>query len=57
MFVQAGSYNYLVVSVSALGGGNTSWNSDDETWLRDVLEKYPNCPTIVTTHNMQSCGL
>ena len=55
MFVQAGSYNYLIVSVSAIGG-RTQWNPDDEAWLREVLNKYPNCPTIVTTHNMQSCS-
>lgn len=55
MFVQAGSYNYLIVSVSAIGG-STKWNPADEAWLREVLNKYPNCPTIVTTHNMQSCS-
>lgn len=27
MFLQAGSYNYLVISLSSTGGGNTGWNS------------------------------
>ena len=35
---------------------NTAWNSEDEEWLRSVLEEYPNCPTIVTTHDLQNCS-
>lgn len=56
MFVRAGSYNYLVISMAAQGGGKTRWHSEDEEWLRSVLEQYPNCPTIIATHNMQSCS-
>ncbi len=61
MFLQAGSYNYLVISLSCTGSGsgannNTGWNSADEAWLRSVLEEYPNCPTIVTTHDLQNCS-
>ena len=61
MFVQGGSYNYLVISLSCTGSGsgqnnNTSWDSRDEEWLRSVLEEYPNCPTIVTTHDLQNCS-
>lgn len=61
MFVQGGSYNYLVISLSCSGSGsgqnnNTSWDSRDEEWLRSVLEEYPNCPTIVTTHDLQNCS-
>ena len=61
MFVQGGSYNYLVISLSCSGSGsgqnnNTAWDSRDEAWLRSVLEEYPNCPTIVTTHDLQNCS-
>lgn len=61
MLVQGGSYNYLVISLSCNGSGsgqnnNTSWDSRDEEWLRSVLEEYPNCPTIVTTHDLQNCS-
>ena len=61
MFVQGGSYNYLVISLSCTGSGsgqnnNTSWDSRDEEWLRSVLEEYPDCPTIVTTHDLQNCS-
>ena len=61
MFVQGGSYNYLVISLSCSGSGagqnnNTGWDSRDEEWLRSVLEEYPNCPTIVTTHDLQNCS-
>lgn len=61
MFVQGGSYNYLVISLSCSGSGsgqnnNTSWDSRDEAWLRSVLEEYPDCPTIVTTHDLQNCS-
>ena len=61
MFVQGGSYNYLVISLSCSGSGsgqnnNTGWASEDEAWLRSVLEEYPNCPTIVTTHDLQNCS-
>ena len=61
MFLQAGSYNYLVISLSCAGSpsgsnGNTGWDSADEDWLRSVLEQYPNCPTIVTTHDLQNCS-
>ena len=27
-----------------------------QAWLRSVLEEYPNCPTIVTTHDLQNCS-
>ncbi len=61
MFVNGGSYNYLVVSLSCSGSGsgannNTGWYTEDEEWLRSVLEEYPNCPTIVTTHDLQNCS-
>ncbi len=61
MFVRAGNYDYLVVSLSCTGsssGGNenTAWLAQDEDWLRSVLEEYPNCPTIVTTHDLQNCS-
>ncbi|WP_294520238.1 choice-of-anchor I family protein [uncultured Pseudoflavonifractor sp.] len=61
MFLRAGSYNYLVISLSCTGSGsgannNTGWNSADEAWLRYVLEEYPDCPTIVTTHDLQNCS-
>lgn len=61
MFLRAGSYNYLIISLSCSGSGsgsnnNTAWNSEDEEWLRSVLEEYPNCPTIVTTHDLQNCS-
>ena len=61
MFLRAGSYNYLIISLSCTGSGsgannNTGWNSEDEAWLRSVLEEYPNCPTIVTTHDLQNCS-
>ena len=61
MFLRAGSYNYLVISLSCTGSGsgannNTGWDSADEAWLRSVLEEYPNCPTIVTTHDLQNCS-
>ena len=61
MLLQAGSYNYLIISLSCSGSasgtnGNTGWDHNDEDWLRSVLEKYPNCPTIVTTHDLQNCS-
>ena len=61
MFLQAGSYRYLVISLSCSGSesgrnNNTAWISEDESWLRSVLEEYPNCPTIVTTHDLQNCS-
>ena len=61
MFVEGGSYRYLVISLSCTGSGsgsnnNTGWLAADEQWLRDVLEQYPNCPTIVTTHDLQNCS-
>ena len=50
-----------MISLSCNGSGsgqnnNTSWDSRDEGWLRSVLEEYPNCPTIVTTHDLQNCS-
>ncbi len=61
MFLRAGSYNYLIISLSCTGSGsgandNTGWNGADEAWLRSVLDEYPNCPTIVTTHDLQNCS-
>ena len=56
MFVQAGSYNYLVISLSAAGNGKTDLQMQDAEWLRSVLEEYPDCPTIVTTHDLQNCS-
>lgn len=61
MLVQAGSYNYLVISLSCSGSAsgsnnNTTWDSADEAWFKQVLDTYPNCPTIVTTHDLQNCS-
>lgn len=61
MLVDAGSYTYLVISLACTGSdpgrnNNTSWDSSHEAWLREVLEQYPNCPTIVTTHDVQNCS-
>lgn len=61
MLVDAGSYTYLVISLACTGSdpgrnNNTSWDSSHEAWMREVLEQYPNCPTIVTTHDLQNCS-
>jgi hypothetical protein len=61
MIVPAGSYNYLVIALSCSGSesgkhNNTAWASEDEEWLRNVLKAYPNCPTIVTSHDVQNCS-
>lgn len=57
MFVEAGSYTYLVISL-ACEGGKTSWNpaTGEVEWLEEMLQKYPNCPTIVTRHDIQNCS-
>lgn len=61
MLVDAGTYTYLVISLACTGSdpgqnNNTSWNPEHEQWFREVLETYPNCPTIVTTHDLQNCS-
>lgn len=61
MLVDAGSYTYLVISLACTGSdpganNNTSWDPAHEAWLKEVLETYPNCPTIVTTHDLQNCS-
>ncbi len=61
MFVRAGSYDYLVISLSCTGSpsgelGNVTWLKEDEAWLESVLKEYPSCPTIVTTHDLQNCS-
>lgn len=56
MFLRAGSYNYLVISLSCVGNDSTEWDSADEAWLKTVLNEYPNCPTIITTHDLQNCS-
>lgn len=61
MLVDAGSYTYLVISLASAGSAsgssnNTSWDSSHEQWLKDVLAQYPNCPAIVTTHDLQNCS-
>ena len=61
MFLRAGSYNYLVISLSCSGSSsgsnsNTRWSDEDMEWLQSVLNEYPNCPTIVTTHDLQNCS-
>lgn len=57
MFVEAGSYTYMVISL-ACEGGKTSWNptSGELEWFEQMLQKYPNCPTIVTRHDIQNCS-
>ncbi len=61
MFVRAGSYDYLVVSLSSDGSrygqhDNVRWREDDVAWFESVLKEYPDCPTIVTTHDLQNCS-
>lgn len=61
MLVNAGNYTYLVISLACTGSdpgknNNTSWDESHEQWLKDVLEQYPNCPTIVTTYDLQNCS-
>lgn len=61
MLVDGGSYTYLVISLACTGSNpgqnnNTSWDPAHEEWLKEVLEQYPNCPTIVTTHDLQNCS-
>lgn len=61
MLVDGGSYTYLVISLACTGSdpgqnNNTSWDESHEAWLKEVLEQYPNCPTIVTTHDLQNCS-
>lgn len=56
MFLQEGSYNYLVIALSSVGNDSTAWDPADEAWLRSVLEKYPNSPTIITSHDLQNCS-
>ncbi|MBM6937484.1 choice-of-anchor I family protein [Pseudoflavonifractor phocaeensis] len=57
MFVEAGSYTYLILSL-ACEGGKTSWNptSGELEWFESMLQQYPNCPTIVTRHDIQNCS-
>ena len=57
MFVEAGSYTYMIISL-ACEGGKTSWNptTGEVEWLEEMLQKYPNCPTIVTRHDIQNCS-
>ena len=62
MFLEEGSYKYLVISLSCTGSSsgkndNTGWLAEDEGWLRSVLSQYPDCPTIVTTHDLQNSSL
>ena len=49
MFLEAGDYTYMVISL-ANEGGTTSWNptSGELEWFESMLQQYPNCPTIVT---------
>lgn len=61
MVIQEGNYNYLVISLSCSGSAsgsnnNTAWDSSDEAWLKNILNTYTNCPTIVTTHDLQNCS-
>lgn len=61
MLVNAGSYTYLVISLACTGSdpgrnNNTAWDASQESWFKQVLETYPNCPTIVTTHDLQNCS-
>ncbi len=57
MFVDAGSYTYMIISL-ACEGGKTSWNptSGELEWFESMLQQYPNCPTIVTRHDIQNCS-
>lgn len=57
MFVNAGSYTYMIISL-ANEGGKTSWNpsSGELEWFESMLQQYPNCPTIVTRHDIQNCS-
>ena len=57
MFVEAGSYTYMIISL-ACEGGKTSWNpsSGELEWFESMLQQYPNCPTIVTRHDIQNCS-
>ena len=48
MTFEAGSYRYMVV---AIGYGRAS---DDAAWLSGVLDKNPNIPTIVISHDLVS---
>ena len=57
MFVEAGSYTYMIISL-ACEGGKSSWNpsSGELEWFESMLQQYPNCPTIVTRHDIQNCS-
>lgn len=51
MFFDAGSYHYMVLSISMA-------HVDDEeerAWMDEALTTYADCPTIVTSHSFQDC--
>lgn len=50
MKVKAGSYTYLLMEV-----GMYSY-SEDEAWIRNVLEENSSLPTIFISHDMQNCS-
>jgi hypothetical protein len=50
MLIDAGSYTYLVISLAMY------WDQDSEDWFKSVLAQYPNCPTIVTSHDIFDCS-
>lgn len=57
MFVQAGSYTYMMISLSCVNS-ETNWStqSGEREWFEQMLQKYPNYPTIVTRHDIQNCS-
>lgn len=52
MTYDAGSYQYMMISLSM----NHVSDQGEIDWFKRVLEKYPNTPTIVTSHDLQNCS-
>lgn len=57
MFIQAGSYTYMILSLSCVDN-ETNWStkSGEVEWFEQMLQEHPDCPTIVTRHDVQNCS-
>lgn len=57
MFVRAGSYTYMIISLSCVDN-ETNWSkqSGELEWFEQMLQEHPDCPTIVTRHDVQNCS-
>lgn len=52
MLVPGGSYRYLILALDML------YCTDEKelAWMHEVLDAHSDCPTIVTSHDLQNCS-